>query len=91
MGAPNDGRVGLSARTRESGGTARTLAGSVRCDGFDYTPSRDRASAFLVLQPFRLLPGLTLVLGRPRIAGPGALHRHTLGHAGARDEAERVW
>src|SRR2546429_1051627 len=31
--------VGLSARTREYGGTARTLAGSVRSCSFNYTGS----------------------------------------------------
>ena len=44
--------MGPSARTRE-GGTARTLAGSVRCDDIHYTRPRD--------------PGYSAVNGLPRI------------------------
>ena len=37
MCAPIVAEVGLSARTHETGGTARTLAGSVRYDQINYT------------------------------------------------------
>src|SRR2546422_8606816 len=52
--------VGLSARTRKRGGTARTLAGSVRYDGNNYTGIRG----------FSYLAGFDVALGRGRLLSP---------------------
>src|SRR2546422_5909483 len=49
--------VGLAARTRKRGGTARTLAGSVRYDGNNYTGIRG----------FSYLAGFDVALGRGRL------------------------